>query len=198
MRRVLAFGLIGLTLGLILGGGLQLGLTALRFLLQPDWLTQDMASVLTPLVGALTAAAVAGGIAMGLRRALGGVAIGGLFVALWIAALLDPYYLAEFGWVAPARNQDFLRALSFLIAIAGLQGVLRRAGIPSRRFMLPALAGLALYTALPRFTGVILLGGDLDMAVNSPLHLMVFAKACLLLIAATALAMTARTATSKA
>jgi len=195
MGRVLTFGIIGLAIGLIFGGGLQLGLTALRFLAQPGWLTPGLESILTPLTGALAAAAVAGGLALGLRKALGG-AIGLLFVALWVAALLDPYYLAEIGWTAPARNQAFLRALSFLVAIAGLQSMLRRDAMPPLRFVLPALAGLALYTALPRFTGVILLGGDFDMAINSPLHLMVFAKAGLLLIVVAALAMAGKTATS--
>ena len=102
------------------------------------------------------------------------------------AFLLDPYYLAELGWRTPILFETQMRGLSLLLPALGLAYALKRAGRVQGAFWLFAVAAILAHALLPRFALVPVLGGDLDLAAMTPVHVLVFARGLLFLIIAAA------------
>ena len=155
----------GLLLGLMLAAGVQLGFNILRFLVAPAWLSPDLESRLTALTGLLAAILVAGVLTLAVRRAMRNAAAGGLFLATAMAVL----------------------ALALLAL--GLARPLLASGVPLRTYVPLAAAAVLVHAVLPRFALVPVLGGDYETAAMAPIHLLVFAKGAVLLVLATALAL---------
>ena len=179
----------GLLLGLMLAAGVQLGFNILRFLVAPAWLSPDLESRLTALTGLLAAILVAGVLTLAVRRAMRNAAAGGLFLATAVAVLMDPYFLAALGWTDPARMQMFVRGLALALLALGLARPLLASGVPLRTYVPLAAAAVLVHAVLPRFALVPVLGGDYETAAMAPIHLLVFAKGAVLLVLATALAL---------
>lgn len=179
----------GLFLGLVLAAGVQLGFNVLRFLVAPAWLSPAIETRLLGLVGLLAALLVAGVFTFAVRRALRSGAWRGLFVATAVAVLMDPYFLAALGWAGPAREQMLVRGLALALLALGLARPLIAAAVPTRTFGVLALTAVLVHAMLPRFALVPVLGGDIETATMAPIHLLVFAKAAVLLVLAATLAL---------
>lgn len=186
--RLVLFGLIGLVFGIVLGGGVQVGFNMLRYLVQPSWLTAPVLAGLTAITAMVAAVALALPLGIALRRAAGGVGLASIVLALVLALLLDPYFLAMLGWREPAQMQLLLRAVAGLFAALALTGPVLAAGGRMLLWLPLAGAAVAAHSLLDRFAFVPALGGDLDLAAMSPLHLLVFGRAMLVLLIAAGLA----------
>lgn len=190
--RLIVYGFAGLALGIAAAGVVQIGFNVLRFMIQPAWLAGGGGAALIALLGLAVAGLVAGGVALGARRALRRGGAGLLFAAVGIGVLLDPYFLSQFGWTGPARAQALMRGLALAVAAAGLAPMLLRSGVSARVYAAAAVAAIALYAALPRFALVPALGGQLDLAAMSPIYVLVYAKGLFVLLLAAAGAIYAR------
>jgi len=190
--RLIVYGFAGLALGIAAAGVVQIGFNVLRFMIQPAWLAGGGGAALIALLGLAVAGLVAGGVALGARRALRRGGAGLLFAAVGIGVLLDPYFLSQFGWTGPARAQALMRGLALAVAAAGLAPMLLRSGVSARVYVAAAVAAVALYAALPRFALVPALGGQLDLAAMSPIYVLVYAKGLFVLLLAAAGAIYAR------
>jgi len=188
--RLLVFALLGLLAGTVAGGALQIGFNVLRFLIQPDWLAGGGGALLIALLGVTLAAMLAGAFAYGIKRALGGRArVRWLFVATAFGLLLDPYFLAEFGWTTAARAQIGTRALALALPAIALPPILALAGNGRVVYGVLVVSAVAVFAALPRFALLPALGGQLDLAAMSPIYLLVYVKGLVLLSLAAALSL---------
>lgn len=187
--RLLLYALLGLFLGAAAGGALQVGFNVLRYLIQPDWLARGGGAVLVALHGLLVASVLAGAFTFAVRRALGERRTVWLFLATAFGVLLDPYFLAEFGWTGPARMQAAVRALALALPALGFLSVLGRDRRERRLYAALALLAILAFAGLPRFALVPALGGELDLAAMSPIYLLVYAKGLALLTLAAALSL---------
>ncbi|GEQ98073.1 hypothetical protein JCM17844_17100 [Iodidimonas gelatinilytica] len=175
--KLVGFGLLGLLLGSTVAAGLQIGFNSLRYLVQPQWLVGTNAWLLLLFVGVGGALAIGGGVGCLLRLAdknrIHPLAI---IFGLALGYGLDPYYLAELGWRDPAMMQGSMRALSVLIPAFGFALGLRLKG--SMLMVFTGFVSLAalLHALMPRFAGIPILGGDLDLAILSPIHIFVFLR----------------------
>jgi len=182
--RFLLYAGLGLLTGALAGGGLQIAFNVLRFLIQPDWLAGGGGAFLIALLGLLVAAILAGAFAYAVRRARGGGRAGWLFLATAAGVLIDPYFLAEFGWTGPARMQAVSRAAALALPALGFLPLLGQAGRERRLYAALAALAVAAFAALPRFALVPALGGQLDLAAMSPIYLLVYIKGLVLLTGA--------------
>ncbi len=183
--RFLLFALIGLLVGIALAAAVQIGANVVRYLVQPLWLDGAMNRLLLLMTGIV--AALFMGMAFGFFNGQT-LKDSGIFapVALATAAgyLLDPYYLAELGWRTPVLFEALVRALSILLPAVGLGFAFQKARTPPGPYWLFAIAAILAHTLLPRFALIPILGGDLDLAAMTPVHVLVFARGLLFLILA--------------
>lgn len=187
--RLLLYAGLGLLVGALAGGALQIAFNVLRYLIRPDWLAGGGGAILIALLGLLAATLLAGAFAYAVRRALGGVRVGWLFLGTAAGVLLDPYFLAEFGWTGPARMQPAARALALALPALGFLPILGTSKRKWRPYMALAALAVAAFAALPRFALVPALGGQLDLAAMSPIYLLVYIKGLVLLTGAAALSL---------
>lgn len=190
--RLVLFGLIGLLLGTAFASGVQVGFNMLRYLVQPSWLPASAMAGVTAIAGIVAAAAFALPQGLVMRRAVGDTGLAILVLAMACGLLADPYFLAELGWREPARALVPMRALAALLAALALTGPVIESGARMLVWLPLAGAAIAAHAMLDRFAWVPVLGGDLDLAAMSPLHLLVFARAVVLLLAAGGLAVALR------
>lgn len=190
--RWLLFGLIGLVSGVALAGGVQVGFNMLRYLVQPAWLPPSAMAGATAIAGLGAAVAFALPVGLVLRRAVGGTSLAVFVLALAAGLLVDPYFLAEIGWREPARAAVAMRALAGLLAALALTGPVLESGARMLAWLPLAVAAVAAHALLDRFAFVPVLGGDLDLAAMSPLHLLAFARVVLALTVAGGLAVALR------
>jgi len=185
--RFFVYTLFGLVVGLAAGAGVQMGFNVLRYLVQPDWLAGGAGEWIVAGLGLLVALLVAGCMSFPIKRTLKGAPVRWAMLGITLGVVLDPYFLAEFGWTGPAQAQWLTRAAALTIAAAGLAPALSHVSAPVRLYNASSAAAVLLYTALPRFALVPALGGQLDLAAMSPIYLLVYAKGLVLLLLAAAL-----------
>jgi len=187
--KFFGYTLFGLAVGLAAGAGLQMGFNVLRFLVQPDWLAGGAGLWIIAGLGLLVALVFAGCFTFPVKRTLKAPRAGWTLLAVAAGVLLDPYFLAEFGWTDPARAQWLTRAVALTLAAVGLAPALLHAGAPAGLYNAASAAAVAVYAALARFALVPALGGQLDLAAMAPIYLLVYAKGLVLLLAAGALSL---------
>lgn len=188
--RFLIWSLPGLLVGALLAAGVQIGHNLLRYLAQPSWLDAAIAPMLLGLSGLAGGGLMAAALVFSLRRLPQAAKPGiGSFLLLLFAFLADPYFLAELGWRGPALHEQASRAAA--MTLAGLAIAALLVSIGTGRVLALAAGALAVisYTLLPRFALVPVLGGDLDLAAMTPVHILVFGKGMLLLLLAGAAAL---------
>ncbi len=187
MPRLLLFSLIGLLAGIGLAAGVQIGSNVLRYLVQPMWLDGAISRLLLFMTGAVAALLMGSAFGYFTSRALKS-RHAFILIALGVGTgfLLDPYYLAELGWRTPILLETYVRALSILLPALGLAVTTPEFGLKRGPFWLFATAAIFGQALLPRFALVPVLGGDLDLAAMTPVHVLVFARGLLFLIIAMA------------
>jgi hypothetical protein len=192
--RLLIHALIGLIVGTLLASAIQAGENILRYLVQPVWL--EGAALLALLVaGAALGGLIIGGsigfaIRFGLKREGHGrcLVIWPMVAGFAIAYMLDPYFLAAMGWRGPVMLEGLARGLALVPAIIALVWAAHRLDrLPLRALFLVVVAMIGaavIHGGMERFSLIPILGGDLDLALLSPIHSLVFLRGMLFLLIA--------------
>lgn len=188
--RFFLFGLIGLSIGAFAASGVQIGFNVLRFLIQPLWLDGPVLYAAHLVTGLLAAGFM--GILCGLvlaRTIKGTHTFIALSLAIGAGLLCDPYFLAELGWRGPSLFEPAMRGLSVVIPAIGFGLLWHKNGHRMIPYGLFTLLAVVAHMTLTRFQFIPVLGGDIDLAAMTPIHVLVYARGILFFIIASACAM---------